>query len=150
MRAVCAWCGTLIEEGEPGDTRVSHGICPRCAGRFFPGSLRYAVVPRDRSFLFPEIESAFQAVGGIRIILDRRRGDRRRRRDIVREERRRPSQDRRQLPCPVVGAVPAVAGLSVSVGRLLGPRQSGLVVNYRIRRASRGPRSRPPRPSNPA
>jgi hypothetical protein len=74
MRAVCAWCGTVIEAGEAGDTRVSHGICPRCARRFLEGDLRYAVLPHDRSFLFPEIESAFQAVGGIRVILDRRRG----------------------------------------------------------------------------
>lgn len=128
--------------------RVTHGICPRRARRFLEGDLRYAVLPHDRSFLFPEIESAFQAVGGIRVILDRRRGDRRHRRDIVRDERRRPSRDRRKMPCPVVGAVPAVAGLSLSAGRRFGRRQPGHAVNSRLHPSARRPRSRSPHHRN--
>lgn len=117
MRAVCAWCGTTIAEGEPGDTLVSHGICPQCARRFFPTGFRYAVVPPDRSFLFPEIQSAFEAVRGIRVILDRRRGERRRRPARVRDDRRAPRRDRRQTSSPIVGALPAVAGLCLLSGR---------------------------------
>jgi hypothetical protein len=99
MRAVCAWCGTVIEAGEAGDTRVSHGICPRCARRFLQGDLRYAVLPHDRSFLFPEIESAFQAVrhqviltaagDGVGTIVPGRAAS-----TLAR--------DRRKMPCPVV------------------------------------------------
>jgi hypothetical protein len=111
MRAVCAWCGTTIEEGDPGDARVSHGICPRCAQQWFPGGKRYAIVPADRPFLFSEIVSAFQTVRGIEVILDRRRGDRRRKGEMVRDDRRRSSQDRRRQPCLIVGALPTVAGL---------------------------------------
>lgn len=124
MRAVCAWCGTTISEGVPGDIRVSHGICPQCSRRYFATSLRYAVVPRDRPFLLAEIETAFQKVGGIRVILDRRRGDRRRRCRRVRDERRTSRRDRRQSPCPIVGAVPAVGGLWVP-GRPMVPGHAG-------------------------
>src|SRR3974377_658451 len=79
MQAVCAWCGTKMTEGkpeEPGGSQVSHGICPECSRRFFPSGVRYVVVPRDRAFLIPEIEKAFQGVLGIRVILDRRRCER--------------------------------------------------------------------------
>lgn len=116
MRAVCAWCGTTIAEGEPGEPRVSHGICPRCAQQWFPGGKKYAVVPADRSFLFSEIVSAFQTVRGIQVVLDRRKGERRRRGGFARDDRRRPSQDRRKRPSLIVGALPAIAGLPLSMG----------------------------------
>lgn len=125
MRAVCAWCGTIIAKGDPGDTQVSHGICSQCAPRFFPAGFRYAVVPPDRSFLLPEIEGAFRTVRGIRIILDRRRGERRRRPSWVRDDRRVPLGDRRQSPSPIVGALPTVAGLSLLLGGAMALGPSG-------------------------
>jgi hypothetical protein len=67
-------------------------------------------VPAERSFLFPEIQAAFQTIRGIQVILDRRRGERRLRRDRVSDDRRLPSQDRRRQACLVVGAIPSVAG----------------------------------------
>jgi hypothetical protein len=121
MRAVCAWCGTTMKEGTPGDTQLSHGICAECSQRFFPTGFCYAVVPHDRAFLLTEIESAFQAIRGIRVILDRRWGERRRQRGRVRDDRRAPRKDRRESPSPIVGALPTVGGLWVSGGRPLGP-----------------------------
>jgi hypothetical protein len=106
----------MTEEG-PGDTQVSHGICLECSQRFFPTGFRYAVVPRDRAFLFTEIESAFQGIRGFRVILDRRGGERRCRCTRVRDDRRAPRRDRRQSPSPIVGAMPAVGGLWVLAGR---------------------------------
>jgi hypothetical protein len=125
MRVVCAWCGITVTEGEPGDTQVSHGICSECSRRFFPTGFRYAVVPPDRSFLFTEIEGAFRAIRGIRVILDRRRSERRRRCTRVRDDRRAPRRDRRQSASPIVGALPAVAGLCVPCGRPLAMGLSG-------------------------
>ncbi|MBI3086797.1 MAG: hypothetical protein HYY88_13880 [candidate division NC10 bacterium] len=124
MRTVCAWCGTTITEGAGEAAQVSHGICPRCAQRFFTVGTRFAVVPPERSFLYPKIQTAFKAIRGIQVILDRRRGDRRGRGDLVRQDRRRPSRERRQVPCLIVGAVPAVAGLALSAGRLIDPDPS--------------------------
>ncbi len=145
MRAVCAWCGTIISEGGPGDTQVSHGICPQCSRRYFALGVRYAVVPRDRPFLLAEIEGAFRAVRGIRVILDRRRGERRRRCTRVRDEQRDPRRDRRQWACLIVGAVPAVGGLWVSAGRLVAPALAGGPSPRVERLGPGGPASPPPR-----
>ena len=35
LRVVCAWCGRVKEEGDPG-ADVSHGICPACMAAYFP------------------------------------------------------------------------------------------------------------------
>ncbi len=147
MQAVCAWCGTTIVEGDPGGTSVSHGICPRCAREWFPGDTRYAVVPPDRSFLFPEIHSAFQVVRGIRVIVDRRRGDRRQRNDRVRCDRRLPSRDRRRQPSLVVGALPTVRGMWLPVPRASRSERSGGGQGQGDRMAFRTCLSRRPRRS---
>lgn len=34
LRAVCMWCLFVMREGEPGQP-TTHGICPKCAGKFF-------------------------------------------------------------------------------------------------------------------
>ena len=119
MRAICAWCGKTVTEGDAGEGPVSHGICPQCARRFFASGWRYAVVPRERSFLLAEIGRAFRAVGSIRVILDRRQSDRRWRRLGVRDDRRGPRRDRREASHLIVGALPLVAGLYLLGGRPL-------------------------------
>lgn len=150
MRTVCAWCGTTITEGEGENAQVSHGICPRCAQRFFTVGTRFAVVPPERSFLFQKIQTDFKAVRGIQVILDRRRGDRRGRGDRVRHDRRRLSRERRQVPSLIVGAVPAVAGLALSAGRLIAPDPSLFPPGPRIAVALRRPAPPPVAPPNSA
>lgn len=150
MRTVCAWCGTTITEGAGEAAQVSHGICPRCAQRFFTVGTRFAVVPPERSFLYPKIQTAFKAIRGIQVILDRRRGDRRGRGDLVRQDRRRPSRERRQVPCLIVGAVPAVAGLALSAGRLIDPHPPPFPPGQQTNVAPRRSTSSPTAPSPPA
>ena len=38
LTTVCAWCGKVLQEGQPG--KVSHGICKPCADQEFPGRAR--------------------------------------------------------------------------------------------------------------
>jgi hypothetical protein len=74
MRAVCAWCGTTLVEGDPGDRGVSHGICPACSRAWSAGLARCVVLPSHRSFLLPDIQQAFREIRDLRVIVDRRRG----------------------------------------------------------------------------
>jgi len=30
MKQVCAWCGEVMDPGDPADPRVTHGVCERC------------------------------------------------------------------------------------------------------------------------
>ena len=150
MRAVCAWCGKTLVNGDPADPTVSHGICPSCARRWLHAGLQYAVVPPERSFLLPEIQTAFEEVRGVQVILDRRRGERRRRAYRVREDRRRPSRDRRIHPSPVVGALPTVAGLWLEGIRRIWLERSGALQGRRHRSQLRLPPSRQIRRLDPA
>lgn len=36
LKRVCAWCATVLEEGDKG-SETTHGICPECAAHFFDG-----------------------------------------------------------------------------------------------------------------
>ena len=150
MRAVCAWCGATLASGDPADPVVSHGICPSCARRWFHAGSHYAVVPPERSFLLPEIQTAFQEIRGVQVILDRRQGERRRRAYRVRDDRRTSPRDRRNHPSPVVGALPAVAGLWLQGGRRDWLERPGSLQGRRHRSQLRLPPSRRPRRVGPA
>ena len=110
MRAVCAWCGTTLAEGEPGDRAVSHGICPACSRIWSAGLTRCVVLPSHRAFLLPEIQRAFRDIRDVRVMVDRRQGERRRQAQRVPVDRRERSRDRRQLPGLIAGAIPCVGG----------------------------------------
>ena len=110
MRAVCAWCGATRAEGEPGDRAVSHGICPACSRIWSAGLTRCVVLPSQRAFLLPEIQRAFRDIRDVRVVVDRRQGERRRQATRVHVDRRERSRDRRQLPGLIVGAIPCVGG----------------------------------------
>ena len=150
MRAVCAWCGKTLVNGDPADPVVSHEICPSCARRWLHAGLRYAVVPPERSFLLPEIQTAFQEVRGVEVILDRRRGERRLRAYHVRDDRRRPSRDRRIHPSLIVGALPTVAGLWLEGVRRFWLERSGALQSRRNRSQLRLPPLRQPQHLDPA
>ncbi len=115
MRAVCAWCGAILAEGDPGDRGISHGICPACSRAWSAGLARCVVLPPHRSFLLPDIQQAFREIRDLRVIVDRRLGERRRERQPVPRERRAGSRDRRQFPGLIVGAIPCVGGFRFPV-----------------------------------
>lgn len=151
MRAVCAWCGAALANGDPADPVVSHGICPSCARRWLHAGSHYAVVPPDRSFLLPEIQTAFQEIRGVQVILDRRRGERRRRPSYrVRDDRRSPTRDRRIRPSPLVGALPTVAGFWLQGGRRVWLERPGSLQGRRHRTQLRLPLTPGARPLDPA
>jgi hypothetical protein len=110
MKTVCAWCGTLLAEGDPGDPGTSHGICSVCSRIWSAGFPRCVVLPSNRSFLLPDVQRAFGEIRDLRVIVDRRRGERRRQRLQVSIERRDRRRDRRQSPGLIVGAIPRVGG----------------------------------------
>lgn len=38
---ICAWCGTVMRRNpNPGESVVSHGICPKCQRKHFPADLK--------------------------------------------------------------------------------------------------------------
>ena len=102
MRVVCAWCR---QEGRPGfigerapldDPAETHGICSRHSTRVlehvpssaFPGVRLLIIVSPADGELFDYLERSFATIPYVRIIRDRRRGDRRVTPDPVPRERR--------------------------------------------------------------
>jgi len=117
MKIVCSWCR---QEGLPGlvgekppldDPEETHGICRRHARALlealpsasFPRvDLLVLVHPREQR-LFDYLERRLAGVRGVKVLLDRRRGERRRRQEPVESERRRSRADRRvrdEVPVP--------------------------------------------------
>jgi hypothetical protein len=91
MRVVCAWCRQegrpgLLSEREPlDDPAETHGICHRHSGRVlqsvpsvsFPGVRLLVVVSPSEPRLLAYLEAAFATLPYVRVIQDRRRGERR-------------------------------------------------------------------------
>ena len=108
MRAICAWCRAAgrpadLGEREPlDDPRETHGLCqPHLAqllaevpSRSSPG-IRFLMVvtSRDRS-LYEYLSRVMAQVSGVRVIMDRRHGERRRENRAIPRERR-PADRRR-------------------------------------------------------
>ncbi|MBI2218711.1 MAG: hypothetical protein HYU51_15590 [Candidatus Rokubacteria bacterium] len=130
MRVVCAWCRreakpALIGEREPlDDPQETHGICRAHAGRIanelpsrsFPGVRVLLVVAPSETSLYRYLERSFATVRDVKVIVDRRQGDRRCRRAPVDIERRRGERRLRSgVPSPLgyrivrFGAGPSVA-----------------------------------------
>jgi hypothetical protein len=83
------------------------------------------VLPSHRSFLLPDIQRAFREIRDLRVIVDRRLGERRRQTRQVSSERRARSRDRRQLPTLIVGAIPCVGGFWFPVQAVQAGQTSG-------------------------
>jgi hypothetical protein len=98
MVTVCAWCERYLGTTDA-ELVVSHGICQPCAS-----SQRWPVAPvivvaRDRAEMLPVLEHLLRGKPAMRIVIDRRVGNRRRNRvepNSVWEHRRGP--DRRRRP----------------------------------------------------
>lgn len=103
MRVICAWCR---QEGRPGflgerepldDRSETHGICQRHSGRIletvpsasFPGVRLLIVIAPSETRLSAYLEATFGTLPYVRVINDRRRGERRARSVSVSTERRR-------------------------------------------------------------
>lgn len=103
VKVKCPWCE---REGRPADLgereplddpAVTHGICRRHAleflrtlpSRSFPGVQLLLVVNPKESALFEFLQRRFAGVRGVKVIVDRRRGERRRAQQSAPDERRR-------------------------------------------------------------
>jgi hypothetical protein len=102
MKVLCAWC---CSEGKPGylgerepleDLGPTHGICvihmeqllEALPSRSFPDAELLIVVRRKDSALYEHLQRRSAGVPGVRVIVDRRGGDRRSAQGPVTDERR--------------------------------------------------------------
>jgi hypothetical protein len=115
VRVVCAWCeaerrAAVVSDRSSGeDPIVSHGICRRHEERVLAGlpsvsfpdvSLLIVVAPGETR-LYDYLTRALAGVRGIRVVVDRRRGERRQRRLAVTPDRRAGDRRRRGQPSPL-------------------------------------------------
>ena len=102
MITVCAWCERFL--GAKGaDPVVTHGICDPCSARQRWPDTPVIVVARDRAEMQPVLQQLLRGEPAVRIVIDRRVGDRRRSRvepDYAGEHRR--GRDRRRRPADAV------------------------------------------------
>lgn len=104
MVTICAWCQRFLGTKEPlADPSLTHGICKTCALRQQLGGTPTLVVSRERAEALPFLMGLLTGTPEIRVIVDRRQGERRRPSlaDQVREEavetaERRAANERRQ------------------------------------------------------
>jgi hypothetical protein len=110
MKVMCAWCE---REGEPAslgerapldDPAETHGICrrhtldllDRLPSSSFPGVRLLLVVSPQESALYEHLQRELAGVSGVRVMLERRQGDRRHEPHDVSEEHRRAERRLRQ------------------------------------------------------
>ncbi len=103
MNLICAWCrragkyGDLGEKEPLEDPSPTHGICARHEAQLLPArpSLSFPdvelliVVHRHDLTLFEYLQRRFAGVRGVKVILERREGDRRRGANAKADDRRR-------------------------------------------------------------
>ena len=96
MVTVCAWCRKFMGTKEPlADPVVTHGICPTCALRQQMRTMPTLVIARERAEVLPLLQALLTGIPEIRVVVERRSGERRRSRNPDGSERR-SQNDRRQ------------------------------------------------------
>jgi len=117
MRVSCAWCQ---REGEPAslgerapldDPAETHGICrrhtlgllDRLPSRSFPGVRLLLVVSQGEAGLYENLQRELAGVSGVRVMLERRQGERRVEQQEVTEEQRRDERRVRQGEVSALG-----------------------------------------------
>jgi len=117
MRVSCAWCQ---REGEPAslgerapldDPAETHGICrrhtlgllDRLPSRSFPGVRLLLVVSQGEAGLYESLQRELAGVSGVRVMLERRQGERRVEQQDVTEEQRRDERRVRQGEVSALG-----------------------------------------------
>jgi hypothetical protein len=103
MKVTCAWCqregepATLGERAPLDDPAETHGICrrhtlrllDRLPSRSFPGVRLLFVVSQREAALYENLQRELAGVSGVRVMLDRRQGERRvEHQDVVDDHRR--------------------------------------------------------------
>jgi hypothetical protein len=104
MVTVCAWCQRFMGSKEPyADPSLTHGICKTCALRHQIGGSPTLVVSRERADALPFLTGLLNGMPEIRVVVDRRQGERRRsspadrrREETVEVSDRRGPSERRQ------------------------------------------------------
>jgi hypothetical protein len=100
MRVSCAWCqhegrpATLGERAPLDNPAETHGICrrhtldllSRMPSRSFPGVRLLLVVSATETALYEHLQRELTGVDGVKVMLDRRRGDRRAEEQVVADE----------------------------------------------------------------
>lgn len=100
MITVCAWCQKYMGMKDPlGDPAVTHGICHTCALRQQIGEMPTLIIAKERADTLPVLRALLTGTPTIRVVVDRREGERRRLADAAEAaeaERRASRTDRRQ------------------------------------------------------
>jgi len=100
MRVTCAWCQhegrpATLGEGAPLDNPAeTHGICrrhtldliSRMPSRSFPGVRLLLVFSATETALYEHLQRELAGVDGVKVMLDRRRGDHRAEEQVVADE----------------------------------------------------------------
>jgi hypothetical protein len=103
MVTVCAWCERYLGSTMDAGPMVTHGICQPCLARQKWADAPVIVVSRNRADIHAVLEHLLHGEPAVRIVMDRRVGDRRQRGAepaSARERRRGP--DRRRRPADAI------------------------------------------------
>ena len=117
MKVTCAWCqregqpASLGERAPLDDPAETHGICrrhtldllDRLPSRSFPGVRLLLVVRSRESGLYEHLQRELAGVSGVKVMLERRRGERRLVPQSVPDEHRRIERRLRQGEVSALG-----------------------------------------------
>ena len=117
MKITCAWCqregqpASLGERAPLDDAAETHGICrrhtlellDRLPSRSFPGVRLLLVVSPSESALYEHLQQELAGVSGVKVMLERRRGERRLAPRSVPDEQRRIERRLRQGEVSALG-----------------------------------------------
>jgi len=78
MVTICAWCERFLGSVREGGPTVTHGICEPCATRQRWTDAPVIVIARHRAEIRAVLEQVLRGEPAMRIVVDRRVGDRRR------------------------------------------------------------------------
>ena len=89
MISVCGWCQRLLDRPVGTEAKsISHGICVNCRARLQWEKSPTLVVSRKETRYLPVLNHLLRGDPEIRVVVDRRRGERRHAEDPCRVERR--------------------------------------------------------------
>jgi len=117
MKVTCAWCqregqpASLGERAPLDDPAETHGICRRhtlellnrLPSRSFPGVRLLLVVSSRESGLYEHLQRELAGVSGVKVMLERRQGERRLEPESVPDEQRRIERRLRQGEVSALG-----------------------------------------------